>query len=151
MEDSGNRSEQLYGAYLLLNRTFRIIRRWRRFELSQHGFRLGFMGMLHYIAQSETNLTLSKLATLACLEPNTVTETVDRMEKGGLVKKERDPKDKRVIRVSLTQKGFDTYALSTRHRQVVQDVWGCLTSEELEQFSMYLKRLCGKAQHLNKR
>ena len=39
------------------------------------------------------------------LEPHSVSELVDRMEKKGLVSKRKDPEKKNVVRLAITEKG----------------------------------------------
>jgi DNA-binding MarR family transcriptional regulator len=53
------------------------------------------------------SLQPSKLAGILGRSPNSVSMLVDRMVKAGLVKRTRDRKDRRVVKVSLTGKGED--------------------------------------------
>ena len=45
------------------------------------------------------------LATLARLSPSAITETVEGLERDGLVRRETDPADRRAVRVALTADG----------------------------------------------
>jgi len=64
-------------------------------------------GMGHFLFAlfSEDNLTLRDLTARTGLAPSSVTETVQRMEKVGLLMRVRDTADKRSVRVSLTPLG----------------------------------------------
>jgi DNA-binding MarR family transcriptional regulator len=49
--------------------------------------------------------TVGNLARRLCLAPNAVTPVVERLEAVGLVRRERDEDDRRIVHVSLTEKG----------------------------------------------
>ena len=46
-----------------------------------------------------------QLAHMARLSPSAITETVEGLERDGLVRRESDPADRRVVRVALTAEG----------------------------------------------
>ena len=50
-------------------------------------------------------VTLGALAALERVQPPTITATVGRLEEAGLVRREADPSDRRVVRVALTDAG----------------------------------------------
>lgn len=151
MANTVNRDEQLYETYILLVRTVSIFRRLRHFELYKLGFKSGFTGIAHFIYMYGNGITVSQLALMCSLAPHTVTEVIERMEKAGLVNKERDPNDKRVVRVGLTELGRKTYLEGTLHRQVIHDIMGSLAPEELKQFQSYLERLSDRAREFEKK
>jgi DNA-binding MarR family transcriptional regulator len=51
------------------------------------------------------NLTMGELCKRLYLASSTVTDLIDRMEKNELVARERDPNDRRVIRLKVLEKG----------------------------------------------
>lgn len=53
----------------------------------------------------EEGQTVGRLGEQLFLESNTVTPLVKRLEAAGLVTRERDPADERVVRIRLTQAG----------------------------------------------
>ncbi len=53
--------------------------------------------------------TPSSIAREILLSQGTVTNLVDRMEKHGLVKRERSDRDKRSVHIVVTQQGLDRY------------------------------------------
>ena len=55
--------------------------------------------------QNHGSLPISKLAQYILVKPSTVTGIVDRLEKKGLVKRERKGFDRRVITIELTEAG----------------------------------------------
>ncbi len=54
---------------------------------------------------NEEGLTQSELVNALNVEPPTITKTLDRLEKAGLVERRQDPEDARVSRVYLTPAG----------------------------------------------
>jgi MarR family transcriptional regulator, organic hydroperoxide resistance regulator len=59
---------------------------------------------LKTISQNEI-LSLGELGRRMYLHPSTITGLIDRLEKKGLVERDRDQTDRRVIKVRLTSKG----------------------------------------------
>ena len=53
----------------------------------------------------ENGLKVIELGKKAGLEPSTMTGLLDRMERDGLVSRTMDPRDRRVIRINLTETG----------------------------------------------
>jgi len=53
----------------------------------------------------EENLTIGELSNKMYLACSTITDLVDRMEKNELVKRKRDEKDRRVVRIQVLDKG----------------------------------------------
>ena len=59
---------------------------------------------LKTISQNES-LSLGELGRRMYLHPSTITGLIDRLEKKGLVERDRDQTDRRVIKLGLTSKG----------------------------------------------
>ena len=53
------------------------------------------------------NLTIGELSQKMKLACSTITDLIDRMEKNELVKRVKDKKDKRVVRIKVQEKGHD--------------------------------------------
>jgi DNA-binding MarR family transcriptional regulator len=67
--------------------------------------------VLAKLAEEGCSLPLSELAArLSCVRSN-MTQLIDRLEKDGLVRRVRDPKDRRVIRAELTETGAELAGL----------------------------------------
>lgn len=87
-------------------------------------------------------LMVSQLAEKHLKSPNNFTTVIDNLEKQGLVRRERDQQDRRVIRVHLTDPGRDriTHALPCFVRDVVKTT-NVLTPQEQDQLAHLLRRL----------
>ncbi len=86
-------------------------------------------------------LTPSELAGEMMLSTSAMTNRLDRLEKRGLVERRSDPKDRRSLKIALTEDGFtlaDTLVVS--HLAVEEQVLAPLDSAERED----LKRLLAK-------
>lgn len=85
-------------------------------------------------------LTISELSSKLYLAPSTITDLVDRMEKSGLVKRVRDTKDRRVVKVNVLPKGNDLLneVLSLRC-EYIESILVDVSEEEKEDFMRYLE------------
>jgi DNA-binding MarR family transcriptional regulator len=75
--------------------------------------------------------TQTELADGLCIQPATLTKSVDRMEKAGLIERRSIDEDRRVSRVYLTQAGTDLRESIGTVMQVVEEMsFAHLTSDE---------------------
>lgn len=74
-------------------------------ELAPYGVTPGQYGVLRCL-WDENGQTAKQLADRLCLDGSTVTGILDRMEQKGLIKKQADPKDRRALKVQLTEVGI---------------------------------------------
>jgi MarR family 2-MHQ and catechol resistance regulon transcriptional repressor len=87
-------------------------------------------------------MMLSELAQKHLKSPNNLTVVTDNLEKHGLVRRVRDEKDRRVIRVYLTDAGQDLIRrVFPIHARAVVAQMSVLTPEEQEQLGCLLRRL----------
>jgi len=106
--------------------------------LSDLGLHLG-QEMLLLRLWPKDGLTQSELADDLCISPATITKTLDRMSKAGLVERRTDSEDQRVSRVYLTNAGHSL-------QEPVEGVWGeleaqCLANLTLEEQILFRRLL----------
>ncbi len=83
-----------------------------------------------------------ELAELLDIRPSSLTEMLTKMESEGLVTRTADPSDRRVVRVSLTDKGRAMAAgMKAEHEQRVARANACFTDEEVRTFCEMCERL----------
>ncbi|WP_031492534.1 MarR family winged helix-turn-helix transcriptional regulator [Succinivibrio dextrinosolvens] len=88
-------------------------------------------------------LTCIEIANETGLAPNTVTALINNLAKNGMVERKSNPKDRRQVIVTATEKGnkakkdFDTVL-----EKVVNIGFNNFTDTEYEQFQGYLEKLC---------
>ncbi len=76
--------------------------------------------------QSQTELASNLRVT-----PPTVNNMVGSLKKSGFIKLNRNPKDRRVVFVSLTEKGLDIKSdLLAKWSELEDDFFGCLSETE---------------------
>jgi len=90
--------------WLLLRRVGDTLVRCQDLVFSKYGLTAEQFAVLASI-ESRGPLSPSDLASLLERAPNSMSMLVDRMVKAGLVRRARDRKDRRVVTVSLTEKG----------------------------------------------
>lgn len=67
----------------------------------------GGQDILLYYLSIEDGQTVSELVEKMCIQYATISTMLNRMEASGMIKKEKDVKDKRTSRVYLTKNGTD--------------------------------------------
>jgi len=92
--------------------------------------------------REQPNMTMGELCEKLFLACSTATDLIDRMEKNGFLERNRDAQDRRVIRLSISEKGQDVIreVLAARRRYVAS-MLEKLTSEEIEQLAHSLDKL----------
>jgi DNA-binding MarR family transcriptional regulator len=112
--------------------------------LSEIGLHAGQEVILHHLWH-EDGQTQSNLVDELCVQPATITKSLDRLESAGFVQRRTDADDRRVSRVYLTDTG------RSLHRQI-EDIWleveaasfGALTAEEQETIRRLLQKVLEK-------
>jgi DNA-binding MarR family transcriptional regulator len=98
-------------------------------------------GLLFGLAQGG-ELPASELAALADVAPGTATAMLDRLVESGLVCRARSERDRRLVLVSLTERGAEVVA---QRRARYEPLWtaalGDFTAEELRAATAVLERV----------
>ncbi|UPM56128.1 MarR family winged helix-turn-helix transcriptional regulator [Gottfriedia acidiceleris] len=103
------------------------------FEIEKSLTRSEIIALLMLRQRNES--TMSQLASDLGIPVSTVTNISQRLIKRGLIERNQDPNDKRVILVTLTKDG-ETIAIRVLNviKSILQRVEDALTPEELQQF-----------------
>lgn len=110
-----------------------IIRKKGRTILKDYDISPAQFRTLQVIINHNDEMNLSELSEKMDMACSTVTETLKRMEKLELVKREKDEKDARFIKISALPKGHDIInSVIKIRREYLQEVLGALTREEHE-------------------
>ncbi len=87
-------------------------------------------------------LTPGRLATLSGLTTGTVTGVIDRLERGGFVRRERDADDRRKVLVVLVPEGMQRLGEHYReHGEHLERVLAARSAEELRTIAAFLDDL----------
>ena len=89
---------------------------------SQRGITLGWYDVLVHLEDAPEGLGMTELANRILFSKSGLTRVIDRMEAAGLVRRERPPEDRRVVRVLITPAGLDALnAARAVHRHGIQE------------------------------
>ncbi len=110
-------------------------------KFQELGIHPGQFPVLGTVSRRE-GISLRELADFLHIKPPTVTVTVQRLEKAGLVCKKADPEDQRILRIYLTEKGKGirqemACLLAENEKKLTQG----FSEEELIQLRKFLGRM----------
>ena len=95
----------------------------------------------------EDGMSQGELSQRFDIDPSRVTRLAKRLEREGLLRKNRDRGDKRVVRMYLTEKGRGLFEdLSDRRERFDRRVGAVLSPEELEELRRMLGVLADSAE-----
>jgi DNA-binding MarR family transcriptional regulator len=92
----------------------------------------------------ESPLSVKQLSGLLQLDPGTLSPLLKRLESGGLITRQRDPRDERSLAVTLTEAGRDLRAKAEKIPPAIIDRLG-MTIPELEALHKSLTRVIAAA------
>lgn len=131
---SESQMRQSYKIYALFLQISESMTKARENELRPYGITMMQSAVLFQLKQSGQAVSPAMIARYVLREPNTVSELLARMEKQGLVRQtrnsKRDPEDKSLIGVELTEKGEEIFLKQTQERKVIPQIIGSLTAKE---------------------
>jgi len=88
------------------------------------------------------SISMSELAALCYLAPNTATGVVNRMVRRGLVQRRQSDKDRRVVEVALTEEGMKSYQLYLDlHFDFGAGIIKTLTDEEAQTYLKIMEKI----------
>src|SRR5690625_531564 len=106
---------------------------------------------LQWIAEQE-NLTIGELSKKIGLAFSTTTDFIDRMEHNELIKRTRDQKDRRVVRIQTLDKGREIIKeVIDERRDYLRRVLDNLTSDQQKQLNEILHLLYEQMNAADKR
>ena len=106
-----------------------------------HDLSIGEMHVIEAVCNAEKtqNNTSSSIANSQRITAGTLTTTINTLEKKGYVLRKQDSRDKRVVRISPTEKGETANEIhSSFHHKMVNSIMSAMNPEEL---SMFVKGL----------
>ena len=104
------------------------------------------------ILESIDDLSLSELSERIRAQNSTVTGIIDRMEREGLVVRERSTEDRRVVKIRLTQKGAELAAeIPVEPMEMFRAALGSLSKDEVRDLLRILSKLAKKVKTIIKR
>jgi DNA-binding MarR family transcriptional regulator len=132
-------SDKYYDLWLMFAQVKDAITRVRAKELKKYNISPQQAHILAIISDMGNTAMPRDIALLSFRKANTVTITLNRMAKRGLIKKRR-VKTGNTVRVSLTEKGREVYLYSTR-RESLNKILSGLSEKQCQQLKSCLKAL----------
>lgn len=127
---------------MLINDCSRLFGRRMRKHSDELGFPYGYRELLMRLAflkrQNSEGVTQNELAKMTHLSPPTVSATLEKLERDGLISRESDESDARRMRVKLTEQG---YALDVENQEYAGELERCALAALDESEQAELRRL----------
>ena len=126
----------------LLQRLTRRLRRAQADRLAPLGLTPAQERALRMITRSAEPLRMTELAGRLGIVPRSVTTVIDALEQAGLVRREIDPRNRRAIRLHLTDRGTAVRDdMREARRQAAEDLFAPLPDGDRKVLAELLGRL----------
>lgn len=143
MEDFSYR-DQDGDLWKLLAQTRDAIFKARRKELHRYGITATQGAALFAIQAVGDKATPAEISRWLFREPNSISELLGRMEKQGLVRKTKNLDRKNLVRVELTEKGYQAYHRAIR-QESIHKIMSSLSAEQRQILTSCLRTLRDEA------
>ncbi len=139
MEKEGRISQTML--WVRLAATFNLLYQEIKKDLARENLTVSQLDILVCLDRTK-GLPLSEVADRLLVTGGNVTGIIDRLESAGLVTRQRDSKDRRVVWARLTEKGYSMYKqLLPRYIETMNSINAYLTPEERKELMRLLKKL----------
>ncbi len=133
-----------YRLWALLHQTRHVIHEAISKEMATLGVSPRQVAALLIIEAIEKPATPSRISYWLMRDRASVSVLLDRMERKGLIKKEGDPNNKKIVSISLTEKGRQIHQRML-NSQIIRELFSSLSDKQHEQLMKCLDILWGKA------
>ena len=126
----------------LLQRLTRRLRRAQADRLAPLGLTPAQERALRIVTRSEEPLRMAELADRLGIVPRSVTTVIDALEQAGLVRRETDPRNRRAIRLHLTDRGRAVRDdMREARRRAAEDLFAPMSAEDRKALAELLSLL----------
>ena len=134
------REDREYDLWILISRVYHMIAKLRNVEMSKYGI-LPVQAYMLFIIQAMGNATTpAELSRFVYQQRNSVSDILKRMEKEGLITKEKKRDGNRRVLVKMTEKGQKVLQLS-KQREHLHNIMSVLSEEKKRQLESLLEML----------
>ena len=148
MEDFPYEDED-YRLFYMLLRVREMLFEARERELFQHNIRPRHSACLFAIKELGDKATPNEIAKIVHRKPHSISVMLQRMEKNGLIKKNRTSNGGNRVIVTLTQEGEHAFKLSIK-RESLHRIFSALTKTQRNQLKDCLRTLWESGQKENR-
>ncbi len=117
-----------------------LIYKARQKELNRYGISMPSSGILDAVLRLGKRATPTAISQQSFRERHSISEQLSRMEKEGLIKKVKDLERKNLIRVEVTEKGYEL-SQKAAERESIEHIMSALTREEQRELWSLLSKL----------
>lgn len=150
MKDRQKPPEALH-AWLIMLKAWQSMLRYASPTLLQEGLGESDFRVLEVVLHKGP-MPVNAIGPKVALNPGSVSVAVDRLYNKGFVSRVECSRDRRVRTVSLTEKGREMFVpLFRRHAAIIKRAFRDVSSEELQQFELILKKIGKRADSLAKK
>jgi DNA-binding MarR family transcriptional regulator len=104
------------------------------------------------LLEQASDLSLSELSDKIRAQNSTVTGIIDRMEREGLVTRERSKEDRRVVHIRLTEKGHALAgAIPVEPREIFRGALECLSAQEMRDLMRIMTKIAKRVKQIVRR
>ena len=137
--------------WILCRQTHNLIYKCEDAVFAKTGLTTQKHAVLAAVNYIDDPVTVTEVAHWLDRNPNGISALVDRMEKDGLVKRARDLRDRRLVRLVKTRKGKDIFEQATiAGWELVQEILSHLSDEDIRTLNSLLDMMREKAfEYLN--
>lgn len=139
-----SKSESNSNLWLLLLRTRDSISNARSIELRQYGVSSREAGTLIAIQSIGKKATPAKISRWLYRKPHTIAGILMRMQKKGLIRRNKDLEAKNMIRISMSEKGKKAYNNAVK-RESINEIFNVLSDEEKDNLYSSLTKIMDAA------
>lgn len=148
--ESENIENRFYDLYRSMDYLCRLINSTLVKKLHKVGLSYETASLLSGVYKLNNNAMPIELARYGKRKPQSITKSLARMEKKGLLMKTRDEKKKNVFRVSLTEKGLAAHE-KVQKIAIFEKIFSALSEEQLQSLEKSLEILKDKAKKISKK
>jgi len=138
--------EKEYHLWILLNHTRHAIYRARELELNHYDITVEQARLLFVVNALKGKAIPTVIARYLFRESHTISSLINRMEKKQLVKRVKDPDNRKIVKVVLTPKGQEILE-KTMVMDSIHQIMSGLSEENLNQLEFCLETLIQRAAH----
>jgi DNA-binding MarR family transcriptional regulator len=128
--------------FILFQQTVRVVKKYqdaylyKEVKLSD----VKFIVLMAFYYDPTSAVTASEIAQWTDTEPHNVTTLINRMKQDGLLKAERDKKDKRFLKIKLTDRGREVFQRAMpAAQQVLDQLMSSIDQNDVLPFEKVLK------------
>jgi MarR family transcriptional regulator, 2-MHQ and catechol-resistance regulon repressor len=135
-------------AWLIMLKAWQSIARYLRPTMNEEGLGESDFRVLELLLHKGP-MPVNAIGPKVDLNPGSVSVAVDRLYKKGFVSRIESSSDRRVRTVSLTEKGREAFLpVFRQHAALIKHVFQEVSSEELRQLELVLKKVGKRAESL---